>query len=91
MRSPWVRNGGWRGSGAAPRDSARRRLTPTALPPAPDAALPLGPASTRSQVVTFLAGVKAFLFYLCTFTLALPLFVSMLILAPIVAVVDPVR
>jgi hypothetical protein len=41
--------------------------------------------------VTFLAGVKAFLFYLCTFTLALPLFVSMLILAPIVAVVDPVR
>lgn len=50
-----------------------------------------GSQANADQATKVLASVKAFLFYLSTFTLALPLFVTMLLLAPFVALFDKHR
>ena len=50
-----------------------------------------GSQANADQATKVLASVKGFLFYLSTFTLALPLFVTMLLLAPFVALFDKHR
>lgn len=59
--------------------------------PTPPTDLPVGPATAHSSLATALAHIKGFLFYSATFTLALPLFVTMCVLAPAVALLDPIR
>ena len=44
-----------------------------------------------SQPSSFVAGIRGFLFYLCTFALALPLFVVMVVQAPLVYALDKHR
>ena len=56
------------------------------------AAEPLPVKSTaKSALSTFFAHVKGLLFYSVTFALAVPLFATMLLLAPLVALLDPKR
>ena len=47
-----------------------------------------GSQASTDQLAAAVASVRGFFFYLSTFTLALPLFVTMLILAPFVALLD---
>lgn len=47
-----------------------------------------GSQATTDQLAAAVASVRGFVFYLSTFTLALPLFVTMLVLAPFVALID---
>ncbi|KAK9808655.1 hypothetical protein WJX72_001338 [[Myrmecia] bisecta] len=49
------------------------------------------PAPARHKAESVLAGIKGLLFYLWTFSLSLPLFVTMLVLAPFVAIFDKHR
>ena len=59
---------------------------------AADAAASLPPiASTRSAISSFFAHLKGLVFYLVTFALSVPLFATMLLLAPVVALLDPKR
>lgn len=53
--------------------------------------LPVKSTTSKSAISTFFAHVKGLLFYLVTFALAVPLFATMLLLAPFVALLDPKR
>ena len=48
----------------------------------------MGSQATTDRLAVAVASVRGFFFYLSTFTLALPLFVTMLVLAPCVALFD---
>ena len=47
-----------------------------------------GSQATSDKLAAAVASVRGFFFYLSTFALALPLFVTMLVIAPFVALLD---